>query len=155
MRILVLSDTHGQISAAEALMEEIKPDQVIHLGDTLRDAELLERHFPRIPICRVAGNNDWFSDEATEKVVSLGGIKLFLCHGHTTGVKGGYGLQISRALRQGCRISLFGHTHRAYLEDRDGVMLLNPGSLTYSGTYAVITLSPAQPPQAEIKTYES
>ena len=32
---------------------------------------------------------------------------------------------------RGCDIAMFGHTHRPYLEEVDGITLLNPGSLSY------------------------
>lgn len=151
MKILVISDTHGEISAATRLIKNEAPDQVIHLGDCIRDAEELADLFPVLPICRVPGNNDWFTDEAKEKVLRLGGTGIFLCHGHTTGVKGGLYLQIAKALKSCCTVSLFGHTHSPYLEEQDGILLLNPGSVTYSDTYAILTVRPGEKPTAEIK----
>ncbi|MBO5214109.1 MAG: metallophosphoesterase [Clostridia bacterium] len=151
MKILILSDTHGEISAAERIIRRENPNHVIHLGDCLRDAEELSHLFPVLPICKIPGNNDWFSDEAKEKVIFLGETKIFLCHGHTTGVKSGLDVQWAKAKKADCNVSLFGHTHRPFLEERDGVLLLNPGSVTYGGTYALLTLSPKEPPKAEIK----
>lgn len=152
MKILILSDTHGEISAAQQIIAKERPHHVIHLGDCLRDAEDLERAFPMLPICKVPGNNDWFTEEPKEKVITLCGTNIFLCHGHTTGVKGGYSLQAARALRQQCTVSLFGHTHREVLEEADGFILLNPGSITYGGTYGILTISPGEAPKAELKT---
>ena len=151
MKILILSDTHGEITAAERIIRAEKPDQVIHLGDCMRDAEDLDRIFPYLPICKVPGNNDWFSDTPKEKTVSFGDTHVFLCHGHTTGVKSGLHLQISRTLQTGAAVSLFGHTHRPLLEEDGGILILNPGSLTYSHTYAILTLSPGSKPLGEIK----
>lgn len=151
MKILILSDTHGETSAAERIIRAEKPDQVIHLGDCFRDAEDLDRSFPYLPICKVPGNNDWFTDSPKEKTVRFGDTNVFLCHGHTTGVKGSLHLQITRALQTDAKISLFGHTHSPYLEEESGVLLINPGSITYSDTYAVLTLVPGKPPEAEIK----
>lgn len=152
MKIFILSDTHGQIDGAEEAIRREKPDQVIHLGDCLRDAEELERRIPRLPFCSVPGNNDWFFDLPKEKVISLGGIKIFLCHGHTTRVKYGLDLQVYRALQAGCAVSLFGHTHRPLLERQRDVLLLNPGSVADSDTYALLTLSPNESPHGEIRT---
>ncbi|MBQ5743220.1 MAG: metallophosphoesterase [Clostridia bacterium] len=151
MKILIISDTHGECSSAARIIRQEKPDHIIHLGDCLRDAEDLDREFPILPICKVPGNNDWFSDETKEKVIRLGGTNLFLCHGHTTGVKNGIDVQLAKALHHRCSVSLFGHTHRPYLEEKDGVLLMNPGSLTYGGTYALLTLSPGEPPRGELK----
>ncbi|MBO5248836.1 MAG: metallophosphoesterase [Clostridia bacterium] len=151
MKILVISDTHGEISAAQRLIKKEKPNYVIHLGDCVRDAEELSNLFPILPICRVSGNNDWFSQEATEKVLTLNDTRIFLCHGHTTGVKNGLEIQWERARRQGCSVSLFGHTHSPFLEERDGILLLNPGSITYSDTYAVLTVETGEVPSAELR----
>lgn len=151
MKILILSDSHGELSTAEKVIRYEKPDHVIHLGDCIRDAEDLSREFPTLPICKVPGNNDWFSDETKEKVITLCGTKIFLCHGHTTGVRDGVTVQLAKALRQNCSVSLFGHTHSPYLEEQDGVLLLNPGSIRDRDSYAILTLRPGEKPAAEIK----
>jgi len=38
MNILVLSDSHGNISNMEEAVEREKPDMILHLGDCWRDA---------------------------------------------------------------------------------------------------------------------
>lgn len=151
MNILIVSDTHGEISATEQIIRREKPDHVIHLGDCIRDAENLDRSFPYLPICKVPGNNDWFTDSPKEKTVTLGGTAVFLCHGHTTGVKYGLQAQITRTLQYGAAVSLFGHTHSPYLGEENGILLINPGSVTYTGTYAILTLTPGEKPRAEIR----
>lgn len=151
MKVLVISDTHGDISAAERIIRREKANYVIHLGDCLRDAEDLERIFPYLPICKVPGNNDWFTDCPKEKAIFLEGTSLFLCHGHTTGVKGSLHLQTTKALQSGCTVSLFGHTHSPYLREDGGILLMNPGSLTYGGSYGILTLSAGDQPKAELK----
>ena len=41
-------------------------------------------------------------------------------------------------------IALYGHTHQAEIEYRDGLYLMNPGSLHGSyGTYGIIDITPA------------
>ncbi len=152
MKILVLSDTHGEISGAVRVIRKEKPDHVIHLGDCVRDAEDLAREFPILPICKVPGNNDWFTEEPKEKVLRLADTSIFLCHGHTTGVKSGTDVQLAKTLQKGCAVSLYGHTHSPQLRERDGVLFLNPGSLTFGDTYAILTLTPGRPPAGEIKT---
>ncbi len=151
MKIFILSDTHGEIAAAERLIREERPDQVLHLGDCIRDAEALAYLFPTLPVCAVPGNNDWFSDEEKEKTLVLQGHKLFLCHGHTTGVRGSTALQVKKATERGCDISLFGHTHTPYSEVEGGIRVFNPGSLTFGGTYGMMTLKPGEEPQLELK----
>lgn len=53
MKIAVFSDTHGLAQGMIDAVREYRPDQVIHLGDGMRDAERLMREFPEIPVCTV------------------------------------------------------------------------------------------------------
>ena len=53
MKILVFSDSHRFLSGMVQAIEEEKPDQVIHLGDLMGDAEELSWRFQTLPICMV------------------------------------------------------------------------------------------------------
>ena len=55
MNILVLSDSHGNISNMEEAVEREKPDMILHLGDCWRDAERLAERYPDIPMEHVPG----------------------------------------------------------------------------------------------------
>ena len=46
MRILVLSDSHGNVDNMARAVELTAPDRVLHLGDCWRDAEDLRDLFP-------------------------------------------------------------------------------------------------------------
>ena len=50
MKILVFSDSHRFLSGMVQAIEEEKPDQVIHLGDLMGDAEELSWRFQTLPI---------------------------------------------------------------------------------------------------------
>ena len=134
MRILVLSDSHGRnygmFSVVDKHYSEI--NAVIHLGDLVSDAEELVRKYPYLPVCTVAGNCDLygFSKDDYEKTVEYGGVKIFMCHGHTCGVKGSLGLLRSKAEQNGAKIALFGHTHLPLVEEKGGIILMNPGSIS-------------------------
>ena len=54
MNILVLSDSHGNISNMEEAVEREKPDMILHLGDCWRDAERLAERRRVAPILRPA-----------------------------------------------------------------------------------------------------
>ena len=109
MRILVLSDSHGRnygmFSVVDKHYSEI--NAVIHLGDLVSDAEELVRKYPYLPVCTVAGKCDLygFSKDDYEKTVEYGGVKIFMCHGHTCGVKGSLGLLRSKAEQNGAKIA--------------------------------------------------
>ena len=50
MKILVLSDSHGNINNMTRCVEMINPRHILHLGDCIRDAEALRDLFPDIPM---------------------------------------------------------------------------------------------------------
>lgn len=124
-RILVLSDTHRHVSLSLRVIPAIKPDAIIHLGDMVSDAEEIEACFPDIPLYNVRGNNDYaFID--SERVFEIFGIKFFCAHGHTLRVERG----IERAKEENCKAFLYGHTHIGKCEYTDGILVMNPGSIT-------------------------
>jgi len=145
MRILVLADSHGRVENMVRCVEFVEPDHLLHLGDCVRDAEKLQRYFPSLPMTTVPGNCDWGYEDEPERLIELGGRRIFMLHGHTRGVK--YDLQrLWYAGREyGADAVVFGHTHTA-LVDYDGAMyLMNPGSIGgvhAIATYGVITVNP-------------
>lgn len=132
MKLLIASDTHHCIGNLYEAIEREMPDTVIHLGDHQSDAEDLACVFPRVAFCTVPGNcdHDWVSE--TDKILTFGGVRIFMTHGHRYGVKGGYDALISAALRSGAQLVLFGHTHRSCLQERNGITLLNPGAQRFA-----------------------
>lgn len=132
MRIGLISDTHGNTAAidqAVKLAGEI--DLWLHAGDMIHDAEYLDMVYDA-NVVNVAGNCDWGSSSAPEeKVVEAEGHRIFLTHGHIYGVKGSpYGM-VQAAADNGADIAVFGHSHVAFRERADGILLINPGSLAY------------------------
>ena len=141
---MIFSDSHGELSNMRTAIERERPDYIFHLGDHDRDAEDLSREYPILPITGVRGNCDYWTDTPVTRCVSLGGIRFFLCHGHTYGVKSSV-LRASYAAReQGADVLLYGHTHTPdYDKDPDsGLILLNPGACGYgpSASYGRIII---------------
>ena len=136
MKLLVFSDSHRFLSGMVQAIEEEKPDQVIHLGDLMGDAEELSWRFQTLPICMVPGNCDGWTTAPAIKRITLQGRDILLSHGHLWGVKGGYDKAIGEARKSGVDILLFGHTHRACCQQlEDGLWVMNPGaSRTSYGT---------------------
>lgn len=74
MKILVFSDSHRSLSGMYAAIDLHKPEQVIHLGDMMDDAEEVARHYPKLPFCLVPGNCDgWVVTVPVKKQITLGG----------------------------------------------------------------------------------
>ena len=79
----------------------------------------------------VAGNNDILEDLPKEKELELCGHHILLTHGHYYYVSLDTGMLGSDAGARGFDIVLYGHTHRPKIEERNGVILVNPGSVAY------------------------
>lgn len=81
-----------------------------------------------------------------EVVFKTAGHTLFATHGHRYDVYYGTQELAVRAKALGADIALYGHTHISTAEDRNGILILNPGSCTrprggQTPSYAVVTLN--------------
>ena len=139
MRLALFSDSHGDVTALrnamEAAMLHGKVDVFAFLGDGIHDfldlQSFIKKHNPLAVTHAVRGNNDPVMLELKEEaVISFGGQWIFLTHGHRQRVKLTDRLLLDDARDRQCRVVLFGHTHRAFLEEKNGVLLMNPGSVS-------------------------
>lgn len=129
MKILVFSDSHRSLSGMYAAIDLHQPQQVIHLGDMMDDAEEVAEHYPKLPFCLVPGNCDgWGVATPVKKQIELAGKSILLSHGHRWGVKKSYDAAIADARAAGADILLFGHTHVPLCRQlEDGLWMMNPG----------------------------
>lgn len=131
MKILIVSDTHGKHEYLEAVLEEVKPlDMLIHLGDAEGCEDYIEV-IAECPVEIIAGNNDFFTDLPGEREINIGKYKVLLTHGHYYYVNAGTERIKSEAVDRKIDIVMFGHTHRPVLEREGDVVVLNPGSISY------------------------
>ena len=138
MRLLLISDTHSRdlagLSLPDALPEAYQPtDVLLHAGD-IEDSE--EEYAAvceeaGISFYAVSGNNDFASDLPSEQILYFENTRLLLTHGHEYRVSLYLDELASEARARDCDIAVFGHTHRPFLDMVGGVLLLNPGSLSY------------------------
>ena len=89
MKMLVLSDSHGNVENMARAVEQVQPDRIAHLGDVMCDGEKLHALFPAIPLDQVPGNCDLAAFDAPEKLLLVEDKRVLLCHGHTLHVKEG------------------------------------------------------------------
>ncbi|WP_411675779.1 metallophosphoesterase family protein [Caproicibacter sp.] len=145
MRILVVSDTHrDSFSLRAAILKQPRAEVVIHLGDGEEEAADAKDSFRDRMFLMVRGNCDWGSTLPDEGFTALGGKNIFYTHGYTYNVKYGIYNVVSAARGRKADILLFGHTHTALTEYRDGLYIMNPGSLCGStGTYGILDITPA------------
>ncbi len=142
MKILVLSDSHGNVQNMCTCVEMLHPRHILHLGDCIRDAEELRRLFPDIPMDTVPGNCDWGCPDPGERLIEVGGRRILMMHGHTRGVKETTMRARYAAKEYGADILLFGHTHRACVDYDGSLHMMNPGSIGDRArpAYGVITI---------------
>ncbi len=145
-RILVFSDTHGDISRVRKIIDSISGvTGIIHLGDILRDVYALEKEYPDMPLYYVSGNNDSFSEVPSEKVIDIESFKIFITHGHKyTGFFSNSNSLVYKGLEVGADMVLYGHTHMNSYKKSDGMIVANPGSLTHprgsEASYGIIEI---------------
>lgn len=128
MIIAVVSDTHRDKTYLEKVKGYIKnADILIHLGDNFDDFIELKKSF-KGESYGVPGNCDFNTKEEREKLLDIGGKKIFITHGDKYGVKYELNNLYFRALELKADAALFGHTHIPYMEESNGIWLFNPGS---------------------------
>lgn len=121
VRIGLISDTHGQLrpQAVEALRGA---SHILHAGD-ICDPQVLEQLRGLAPVTAVRGNNDWgpWADALKEReVVRVEGIDILVVHDLAD-------LRSEPAPRH-VRVVVSGHSHKPLVDDRGGVLYVNPGS---------------------------
>lgn len=152
---VVLADTHIP-RRAKALPESLLPylekaDFILHAGD-LMDPALLGTLAAYAPAKAVQGNLDPPKAGLPETLeLELDGVRVAMIH--DSGPKKGRRNRMRRRFPE-ARVVVFGHSHIPWLEDEDGVLLLNPGSPTDKRrqpdyTFALLTLGSGVP-DAEI-----
>ena len=117
----VISDTHGLLRP-EAVVALEGSDRIIHAGD-VGSADVLNQLRRIAPVVAVRGNVDkghWANALPWEVVVELDGHSIHVIH-----ILADLDLQAAPA---GLGAVVFGHSHQPSIEDRNGVLFLNPGS---------------------------
>ena len=142
MKILVLSDSHSSLRFMRRCIDVLKPDAVIHLGDYYDDGEAMVEEYPHLPFHRVPGNCDKYRcSPFTHRILNydVGGVRLYMTHGHTHNVKTNISLLLLDARKGNAKAALYGHTHIPDChQESDGLWVLNPGSCGHSGGSAGI-----------------
>ncbi|MGI6705174.1 MAG: metallophosphoesterase family protein [Clostridia bacterium] len=135
MIVGVVSDTHIPTRVRQLpsqLLEGLKGvDRIIHCGDILIP-QVLGQLWEIAPVDAVLGNMDSpaeFPNLPYRKVIEVGGFRLGIIHGHS---RSGSTIQRARdGFAEGAvDCILFGHSHIPVIEERNGILMLNPGSPT-------------------------
>ena len=117
-RIGLVSDTHNLLRP-EVLAFLQGSDHVVHAGD-ICGAEVIAALSAIAPLTVVRGNNDrgpWAQEIPEAVTVQLAGISVHVVHDIA-----------DLALPEGANVVVTGHSHRPRVEEREGVLYINPGS---------------------------
>jgi len=121
LSIGLISDTHG-LFRPEARFALQDSDMILHAGD-VGGPDVLDGLRSIAPTFAVRGNIDregWARKLPLTEIVNAGGILLYLLHDLSQ-------LDLDPKAA-GFSAVIYGHSHRADAEMRDGVLYLNPGS---------------------------
>ena len=142
MKILVLSDSPGNLEHMVQAVEKEQPRMILHLGDCWPDAERLRRRFPHIPLEQVPGNCDYRSAQEAERLLFIEDKRVMICHGHTLGMKQSLLRAGYKSEEENLDLLLFGHTHLPMVDLRGKTWFVNPGSIGdyFRPFYAVVTI---------------
>lgn len=143
MRILVLSDSHGDVPSLElAIKNTANTDAVIFLGDGSDDFEYVTQKLTGKKVFAVRGNCDSsFCPYPIRGTEIFNDKKVYFTHGFSEQVKFGLDKLKTAALYSDATIALFGHTHIPYTSYEDGLYLMNPGSVRQNSC-GVVDITP-------------
>ena len=97
-------------------------DYIVHAGD-IGDASILAKLAALAPVTAVRGNNDkgaWAQAIPASDLLSVGDIRVYVLHD--------LGELNFDPFAAGFRVVVSGHSHRALIQERGGVLYVNPGS---------------------------
>lgn len=116
MRVGLISDTHGLLRP-EAVKFLRGADHIVHAGD-IGTPEILEQLRELAPLTAVRGNNDtgrWARAVPAVANLQVDGVAIHVVHDLAD-------------LRARARVVISGHSHKPKVEERGGVLYVNPGS---------------------------
>lgn len=142
--VVVMSDSHGDRSIVQAIKEEWqdKADLIFHNGDS--ELEVDDSIWDGIHV--VAGNMDFFAGYPERLSVDLDGHTIVQTHGHLQNINFTMDKLAYWAQEEAASICLYGHLHVPAAYQEEGILYVNPGSvsqprgLVLERLYAVLTL---------------
>jgi uncharacterized protein len=121
IRIGLISDTHG-VLRPEAKAYLSGSDAIIHAGD-IGNARILTELQRIAPVTAVRGNNDsgaWAEMLDETELLRVGDVPIYVIHDVAR-------LDVEPSAA-GIRAVVSGHSHKPRVEERGGVLFVNPGS---------------------------
>lgn len=132
MQIVVVSDAHGR-NEVYSKLRELHPNAnaYINCGDSECSEDFLDG------FVSVQGNNDLYGNYPQRLIIELEGLRILVQHGdrippmHITERLSEY------AYAENCQLVLYGHSHIYHVEEKNGITLVNPGSIFHNRDYTL------------------
>jgi uncharacterized protein len=121
LRVGLISDTHGLLRP-EARAFLMGCDHIVHGGD-IGEPTILDELAVIAPLIVVRGNNDtepWAARLPVTEMIRVGNVFVYVIHNLAE-------LDIDPGAA-GVRVVVSGHSHKPMMEERDGILYVNPGS---------------------------
>lgn len=135
MRVGLIADTHGIYDKLSLKLKDLDLDLILHAGDYAKDAEEISL-ISGVKAVAVRGNNDPLNPSYNdEEIINLNGYETLLIHGHLNRVHRGTSDLRARAIKLGAKIVIFGHTHKFLLERDENLLVINPGSPSFTRSF--------------------
>ncbi len=122
--ILIISDYHKYEDKVLDLINKYKPHHILCCGD----GESEDEFYIENKIISVKGNCD-FADLPLVKIVEIADKKYLITHGHLYDVYFDIFKLYLLTIENKVDYVLYGHTHKQYIEEYEGVIFINPGAL--------------------------
>ena len=159
----MLSDTHGGVADLKTVFNWAKEHtptngtiySAVFLGDGISDLQSATNATGFSCDWKlVRGNNDYGYSVPEAAVFDFAENRFFICHGHRHSLYGGYHTLIAAAHSIRANVALFGHSHVPLQKTVDGILLINPGSVSrprsrIGATFAVIECTEGEQPKAQ------
>ena len=132
MKIILVSDSHGNNKALDEIaLLYPDADLFLHAGDSESS------EYQIAPFESVRGNCDHFSDAPERRIIDTPMGKLLIQHYPT--------IPYDIINEYDIKIFVHGHTHSRKYTTKNGLIIINPGSVSYSRngndlSYAVLTI---------------
>lgn len=121
MQVGVISDTHGLLRP-QAIAALRGSELILHAGD-IGQPEVLEELKTLAPVIAIRGNIDrgaWAAAIPEQETVEIAAVLIHLLHS----VK-----DLTIDLKTlGIQVVISGHSHKPMIEEKQGVLFINPGS---------------------------
>lgn len=162
MKIAIISDIHDNLVNLEKCLNWCEKEKIKHLiccGDITNSEtlEFLSNKFAK-QIYLVQGNIEIYDEREVERFnnieyfgkigkTELGGKTIGICHEPYI---------IDKVLKKWkCDIIFYGHTHRPWQEERNGIKAINPGTLAGMFSKATFAVYDTENRSLELKLLES